>query len=126
MAKDEEKRIMERNRVTVEILTNARRMEVFGRFPQEKKLLKGVAGSLGIAIPVEKGMFDLEQERARIKKEIAKINLDIEKIEKRLHDRKFLSGAPENFVLETKGRLKELQSKKVKLEESLAHALSLT
>ncbi len=125
-AKDEEKRVMERNRVTIETLTNARRMEMFDRFPQEKKLLKGVAGSLEIAIPAEKGMFDLEQEKARIKKEIVKVGLDIEKIEKRLQDQNFLSGAPESFVLEIKERLKELQSKKIKLEESLTHILSLT
>ncbi len=124
-AKDEEKRIMERNKGVIETLTNARRMEVFDRFPQEKRLLKGVAGSLEIAIPTEKGLFDLEQEQARVKKEIVKISLDIEKIQKRLKDKKFLSGAPESYVVEIKDRLKELQSKKIKLEESLAHILSL-
>ncbi len=95
------------------------------QFPAEKKLLKGVAGSWEIAIPIEEGVFNLEQEKQRLDKELAKITQDMERIEKRLQNTDFLKRAPKNVIQETKGRLQELQAKKAKLEESLEHILSL-
>jgi valyl-tRNA synthetase len=51
--------------------------------------------------------------------------LDIEKIETRLKNTNFLNRAPKEVIKETKGKLRDLQGKKTKLEESLEHILSL-
>jgi len=123
--KDEEKRLILDNQTYIQTLANIRRIETLDQFPDEKKLLKGVAGSWEIAIPIEEGVFNLKQEKQRLDKELAKITQDIERIEKRLQNTDFLKHAPKNVIQETKGRVQELQVKKAKLEESLEHILSL-
>jgi valyl-tRNA synthetase len=123
--KDEEKRVILDNQTYIQTLANIRKIETLDQFPDEKKLLKGIAGSWEIAIPIEEGVFNLEQEKQRLDKELAKITQDIERIEKRLQNSDFLKRAPKNVIQETKGRLQELQAKKAKLEESLEHILSL-
>jgi len=123
--KEEEKQIIRKNQTCIQTLANIRQVEIWDYFPQEKKLLKGVAGSWEIAIPLEEGVFDLEREKQRLEKELAKIMLDIEKIEKRLHKDNFINRAPKEVIQETEARLQELQNKKIKLERSLEHILSL-
>ena len=123
--KDEEKRVILDNQTYIQTLANIRRIEALDYFPAEKKLLKGVAGSWEIAIPIEEGVFNLKQEKQRLDKELAKITQDIERIEKRLQNTDFLKRAPKNVIQETKERIQELQAKKAKLEESLEHILSL-
>jgi valyl-tRNA synthetase len=123
--KDEEKRLILDNQTYIQTLANIRRIETLDQFPDEKKLLKGVAGSWEIAIPIEEGVFNLKQEKQRLDKELAKITQDIERIEKRLQNTDFLKRAPKNVIQETKERVQELQVKKAKLEESLEHILSL-
>jgi len=123
--KDEEKRLILDNQTYIQTLANIRRIETFDQLPDEKKFLKGVAGSWEIAIPIEEGVFNLKQEKQRLDKELAKITQDIERIEKRLQNTDFLKHAPKNVIQETKGRVQELQAKKAKLEESLEHILSL-
>ncbi|TEU05064.1 MAG: valine--tRNA ligase [Candidatus Aminicenantes bacterium] len=123
--KDEEKRIILENQIYIRTLASIRKIEILDRFPDEKKLLKGVAGSWEIAIPIEEGVFDLQQEKQRLEKGLSKVTQDIERIEKRLQNADFLKRAPKDVVQEKKGRLQELQAKKTKLEESLEHVLSL-
>ncbi len=123
--KDGEKKIILENQTYIRTLASIRKIEILDRFPDEKKLLKGVAGSWEIAIPIEEGVFDLQQEKQRLEKGLSKVTQDIERIEKRLQNADFLKRAPKDVVQEKKGRLQELQAKKTKLEESLEHVLSL-
>jgi valyl-tRNA synthetase len=125
VADEEQKRIIQKNQACIKVLANIRKVEIYDSFPQGKKLLKGIAGSWEIVIPIEEGLFKLEQEKQRLDKELARILSEMEKTEKRLQDRNFLSRAPKDFIQETEQRLKELKEKKSKLEESVAHLLSL-
>ncbi|MGB2844854.1 MAG: class I tRNA ligase family protein, partial [Candidatus Aminicenantaceae bacterium] len=123
--KEKEKQIIHKNQIYIQTLANIRRIKILDQFPQEKKLLKGVAGSWEIAISIEEGVFDLDQEKQRLQKVIAKILLDIENIESRLQNKNFFNRAPKEIIQETRGKLQELQNKKTKLEEGLEHILSL-
>ena len=123
--KDVEKKIILENQAYIQTLAKIQKIEILDRFPREKKLLKGVAGSWEIAIPIEEGVFDLKQEKQRLEKELSKITQDIERIEKRLQNQDFLKRAPKDVIQETQERLRELQTKKAKLDESLEHVLSL-
>ncbi len=120
-----EAQIIRQNQEYIQALANIRQIEIWDHFPEKKKLLKGVAGSWEIAIPYEEGVFNLEQEKKRLERELSKINLDIERIETRLQNANFLSRAPKEIIKETKGRLRQLLNKKKKLEESITHVLSL-
>lgn len=120
-----EAQIIRQNQKYIQALANIRQIEIWDHFPGKKKLLKGVAGSWEIAIPIEEGVFNLEQEKKRLERELSKIMLDIERIETRLQNANFLSRAPKEIIKETKGRLRQLRNKKKKLEESITHVLSL-
>jgi valyl-tRNA synthetase len=110
--------MIERNQVYIQSLANIRSIEILDDFPKKERFLKGVVGSWEVGIPLE-GIFDLEQEKRRLEKKISKISSDVEKLENRLGNGRFLSRAPDNVVQETKNRLRELQNRKIKLEEGL-------
>ena len=123
--KEKEKQIILDNQTYIQTLANIGTVEILGRFPEEKKLLKGIAGSWEIAIPIEEGVFNLEQEKRRLEKGLAKITQDMQRIEQKLQNQDFLKRAPKEVIQETQERLKQLQAKKIKLEESFEHILSL-
>ena len=125
VGKKAEAEIIRHTKEYIQTLANIRQVEILENFPQKKKLLKGVAGSWEIAIPIEEGVFNLDQEKQRLEKELSKIKLEIEKIETRLKNTNFLDRAPKDVIKEAKGKLRDLQGKKAKLEESLKHILSL-
>ena len=125
VGKKAEAEIIRHNKEYIQALANIRQVEILDHFPQQKKFLKGIAGSWEIAIPIEEGVFNLNQEKQRLEKELSKIMLEIEKIESRLKKTNFLNRAPKEVISETKGKLRDLGGKKAKLEESLKHILSL-
>ncbi len=122
--KQEEKAIRE-HLVYFEVLTNVESLEILDEFPEGQMMLKGVAGSIEMAIPLEKGLVDFEKEKQRLEKELTKIKAEIEKIEKRLGNDAFLQNAPKEVVKETKTRLRELQDRNSRIGENLEHILSL-
>jgi len=111
---------IKRYRTYIQALANVYQIKFFEKFPAEKELLKGMAGAWEMAIPLGE-TFDLEKERLRLGRELAKAKSEMEKIEARLQNPDFLARAPETVVEETKARLQELKRKKRKVEENLRH-----
>jgi valyl-tRNA synthetase len=122
--KQEEKAIRE-HLVYFEVLTNVESLEILDEFPEGQMMLKGVAGSIEMAIPLEKGLVDFEREKQRLEKELTKLKAEIEKIENRLGNDAFLQNAPKEVVEETKTRLRELEDRNSRIGENLEHILSL-
>jgi valyl-tRNA synthetase len=91
---------------------------VTDRFAPEARLLKGVAGSWEVAIPLE-GAGDLEAERVRLEKEIKKVDVEIERLEGRLQKKDFLERAPGPVIEEAKQSLLGCRDRKAKLQKSL-------
>lgn len=60
-------------------------------------------------------VIDIDQERARLKKEIEKVETEIEKIKKKLSNENFLEKAPEEVVAEQKSRQAEAEDAHEKL-----------
>ena len=120
----EERKLIDEQKVYIQTLANVREIRIWDSFPKAKKLLKGVVRSWEVAIPLE-DIFNLDEEKLRLEKEISKITLDMERIEARLHNSDFIRLAPKKVVDEAKIRIKELRNRKTKTEESLAHILSL-
>ncbi len=122
----EEKDLIRRHQTYIQALSYIATITTWDEFPPEKKILKGMAGSWEIRIPLEEDIFDLDQERKRVERELSKTDTEITKIETRLQNRDFLSRAPHEVVKETEDRLRNLKNKKNKLRESLEHILSLS
>jgi len=122
---DKERALINSHQDYIQALSSTRQISFREEFPSEEKILRGMAGSWEIAIPLEEELIDLEKEKGRIEKELSRVTLDIQKIEGRLQTPHFLNRAPEEVIKEAKERLMNLKDKKSKLEESLEHVLSL-
>jgi valyl-tRNA synthetase len=70
------------------------------------------------ALPLH-GIVDLEAEKSRLAKEIAKLTGDAGKIEAKLNNADFVARAPEEVVEENRERLAEARSRAEKLEAAL-------
>jgi len=115
---EKEKEFIPEIRAYIVALANGSEVRIEDRFAPEARLLKGVAGSWEVAIPLE-GAGDLESERIRLEKEIKKVEAEIEKLEGRLQKKDFLERAPGPVIEEAKQSLLGCRDKKSKLQKSL-------
>ena len=70
-------------------------------------------------LPLE-GLIDIEAEKARLKKELEKIEAEIAKIEQKLANPNFTQKVPANVLEEHKQRLAEWQGKRDHVKSALA------
>jgi valyl-tRNA synthetase len=65
------------------------------------------------------GMIDLEAEKARVQKEIAKMDKEMAPLISKLKNENFLKNAPQEVVTLNRNRIAEFQEKLEKLNENL-------
>jgi valyl-tRNA synthetase len=70
------------------------------------------------ALPL-KGVIDLDAERARLQKELARAEADIKRVDTKLANEKFVANAPDELVEEEKAKREEAQMRKAKIAEAL-------
>jgi valyl-tRNA synthetase len=71
------------------------------------------------ALPL-KGVIDLAAERARLDKELAKADSDIQRVDAKLSNENFVARAPEEVVEEEKEKREEAVARKAKIAAALA------
>jgi valyl-tRNA synthetase len=70
------------------------------------------------ALPL-KGVIDLDAERTRLAKEMAKVEADIKRIDGKLGNANFVANAPEEIVEQEQERREEAQARRTKILEAL-------
>lgn len=83
-----------------------------------KGSIQTVVGEATFILPIA-DIIDLDAERARLSKAIGKIDQDIQKIDGKLGNEKFVKNAPEEVIEEQKSRKEEALAKRQKLETAL-------
>ncbi len=114
----DQKNLVSENMKKVLLLASLRDVEFCDSAPG--KLLRGVSklGEFGLDV---KDAINIESERKRLKKELARVQNEIDKIWKKLNSQEFLSRAPQKVVSENRTRHNELLERYHKLEQSLNH-----
>ena len=65
------------------------------------------------------GVIDLDSEKARLEKEIAKMDAEVERFEGKLANEKFIANAPEAVVETEREKLKDAINQRAKIDEAL-------
>jgi valyl-tRNA synthetase len=73
----------------------------------------------GVVSVVMPASFDLDTERTRLAKEMAKCDADIARVDAKLNNPNFVARAPEEVVEEEKEKREEAQARKAKIAEAL-------
>lgn len=77
-------------------------------------IVRGEVAALPLA-----GIIDLDAERGRLNKELAKLDQDIAAVERKLGNPDFMSRAPEEIVEENRERKAAAEARKLKIKEAL-------
>ncbi|MBI4471657.1 MAG: valine--tRNA ligase [Acidobacteria bacterium] len=99
-------------------LAQVSQVEVVPQLRGEQLAAQGVAAGLAFEVPLE-GLIDVESERARLKKELDKVQREIESLDRKLSNASFIERAPKEVVEENRRRLADYQDQAAKLNEGL-------
>jgi valyl-tRNA synthetase len=100
-------------------LARADRVEVVAVFPPELVSARGVVGAFEVAVPLA-GLLDFGAERARLTKELGKIDAELDARNRKLANESFLERAPAEVVEKERAIQKEYLEKKLRLEATLS------
>ena len=103
-----------------EIITSLTRSDSFEKkeYLNEEGLVQVIFND-GLIYLSLKGIINLEEEKNRLKKNLDKINAEINKIQIKLNDGNFMKNAPEEIIKEQKEREKEYQLSKDKISKTI-------
>ena len=100
------------------ILLNAEPLDVDASFTPTKGTPSALTPLGTIFLPLD-GLIDIEAERARIGKELAKTESELEKVTTKLADENFISKVPQKVLDEHQQRKTDWQEKLAKLKEMM-------
>lgn len=101
-------------------LARVKAIEIRSDLPVEKFSARAVITGIEISIPLE-GLIDLDKERDRLKKEIAKMESEIEKLSQRLSNPSFVEKAQADVVAQARSRVEDLTNQCETIRATLAN-----
>lgn len=101
------------------ILLNAEPLEIAPDFSPTRGTPSALTPLGTIFLPLD-GLIDVEAERARVGKEVAKVEAELEKVTAKLADENFTSKVPQKVLDEHQQRKTDWEEKLAKLREMLA------
>ena len=110
---------IERMKTYDDVLRRMARLEVIEHVKDAPKgSIQTVVDEATLILPIA-DIIDLDAERARLSKAMAKLDVDIKKIDAKLGNDKFVQNAPEEVIAEQKSRKSEALAKREKLDHAL-------
>jgi len=100
-------------------LAQVSQMEVVPALGSDKLAAQAVAGGLALEVPLA-GLIDVDSERARLTKESEKVRREIDGLERKLSQARFVERAPKEVVEENRRRLADYQDQAAKLSQALS------
>ncbi len=99
-------------------LANIEDINVGTEIDKPKSSIASVAVDMEIYLHLD-GLIDLEAEKARINKQLGKLEGELKRINGKLNNKKFVDNAPEQVVTKEKEKFEEVSTKVNKLKEML-------
>ena len=86
--------------------------------PKPSSGIAAVVQNIEIYLPL-KGLIDIEKEKKKLEKQLAKLEIELKVISGKLKNKKFMENAPENIVKKEKEKFEEVKTKADKINEIL-------
>jgi len=115
---------LEMGRVYITNLANLERLDITGLMTEPKGAATAVAGPVHVYVFLA-GVIDIEGEKGRLGKEIAKVEKDLAVVLKKLANPEFLAKAAEAVVKKEQEKARGLGEKKIALSAALKRIASL-
>ncbi|MBN1534607.1 MAG: valine--tRNA ligase [Spirochaetes bacterium] len=110
--------MLEREAVQIRALARVSEMTVDAAYAPDKTDASAVMPELEIFLPL-RDLIDIDKERGRLEKELARVRGDLERVEKKLGSADFTGKAPAQVVEKERAKRDEYLALSVKLAESL-------
>ena len=81
-------------------------------------------GDIEILVPMA-GLIDVDAERARLEKEIAKLETGMKAVSAKLNNKKFMDNAPEAVIAKERGKAQQMSGALTALQEKLEELMTL-
>ncbi|RLC28965.1 MAG: valine--tRNA ligase, partial [Deltaproteobacteria bacterium] len=115
----EESDILNRDMAYIQSLAKVDDASIVSGVPKPEASATAVFGRNQVHVLL-KGLIDFEEERKRLRKEIGKIEKDIQASDKKLTNKSFLEKAPADIVAKVKEKVEDLTLKLDKLNQNLS------
>ena len=115
---DEIKHIFETNRDYIDRFCHPAELTIDEAVEAPKLAMSGILAGATVYIPMAE-LVDLEEEKAKVAKEIKKLEQEVQRSEKKLGNEKFVQNAPEAVVEEERQKATEWQQKLAAAKERL-------
>ena len=99
-------------------LANVSNVEVVAELSGDKGAAQAVAAGCALEVPLA-GIIDVEGERARLKKELDRVQKEIDSLDRKLSNASFVERAPAEVVRENRQRLADYRDEAAKLHSGL-------
>ncbi|GIN71083.1 valine--tRNA ligase [Bacillus sp. J14TS2] len=119
-AKDEKVlKALEANKQYIEKFCNPQNLEIGTTIEMPEKAMSAVVTGVELFLPLA-GLINIEEELARLQKEWDKWNKEVERVQKKLANERFVAKAPEAVVNEERAKEKDYLEKKQTVEKRIA------
>lgn len=109
---------LEKNRSYLERFCNPEELQVGKDVPTPDKAMTAVVTGAEIILPLE-GLINIDEEIARLEKELDKWNKEVERVQKKLSNEGFVKKAPEKVIDEERAKEKDYLEKKAIVESRI-------
>ena len=109
---------LEENRHYLERFCNTSELTIATKVEVPEKAMSAVVTGADLYLPLE-GLIDTEKEIARLQTELEKLNKEVERVQNKLGNERFVSKAPEKVVAEEQQKEKDYLNKRAKVEERI-------
>ena len=114
---EEDKELIEAHRPYIEKLANLKELKVSTTGEKPQDVATAIVEGMEVLVPW-KGLVDVEAEKARLSKELAKIETDRQIVQKKLANESFVTKAPPPVVAKEREKLSALEEKLARLKEA--------
>ncbi|MCJ8006999.1 valine--tRNA ligase [Lederbergia wuyishanensis] len=109
---------LEKNKHFIERFCNPEELEIAVTITPPEKSMTAVVTGAELFLPLE-GLINIDEEITRLEKEWDKWNKEVERVQKKLSNEKFISKAPQAIVDEEREKEKDYLEKRATVEERL-------